>query len=179
MSAEGELHVVAKQEGQGADSQAAAAPAMPAAGKTKQQLRRGLETMQAQQRPREALELNISNEKDNQGANRSNDDGCLQEPTNVGSVLVEYEYNLNVMPGTDPLKAVASVDEAMPERIAMELGIWCDDEEGSVPLNRQQSAHAGRSLAAYSSADGIYQLTQGEPDVIRTDGEFLTRIDQM
>mmetsp|Transcript_35066 Transcript_35066/g.76746 ORF Transcript_35066/g.76746 Transcript_35066/m.76746 type:complete len:445 (-) Transcript_35066:128-1462(-) len=192
MSAEGELlHEVANQEGQSADSQASA-PAMPAAGETtkkqqQQKLRRGLassstkmdEAVQSKQRPREALEQDVSNEFGNQGANRSNDDGCLPEPTNLGSVLVAYEYNLNVMPGTDPLKAVASVDEAMPERIAMELGIWCDDDddkEVSVSLNRIGGPAGRRSLAAYSSADGIYQLTKGEPDVIRTDVECDSRV---
>ena len=139
---------------------------------------------QAQQRPREAMVVDISNEDGNQGVNRSNDDGCPPIPTNIGSVLVRYEYNLNIMPGADKFKAAANVDEAMPERIAMELGIWCDsDDEEGVPLGRRLAIanENGRAFSSdeeeartllISSADGIYELTKGEPDVIRTDGEY-------
>ena len=96
----------------------------------------------------------------------SNDDGCIPTPTNVGSTVVTYEYNLIVMPGVDTAKAVAQVDNHIPVRIAQELGIWCDEDgEEQDPMNR-------RALAA-EGADGIYKLTPGAPDVIRTDGEFV------
>lgn len=92
----------------------------------------------------------------------SNDDGCIPTPTNVGSTVVTYEYNLSVMPGVDRAKAVAQVDNHIPVRIAQELGIWCnEDAEEQDPMNR-------RALAA-EGADGIYKLTPGDPDVIRTD----------
>ena len=62
-------------------------------------------------------------------------------------------------------KAVAQVDNHIPVRIAQELGIWCDeDAEDQEPINRRDLAEG---------ADGIYKLTPGEPDVIRTDGEFI------
>ena len=94
----------------------------------------------------------------------SNDDGCIPTPTNVGSTVVTYEYNLSVMPGVDTAKAVAQVDSHIPVRIAQELGIWCDeDAEDQGPMNRR---------ALTEGADGIYKLTPGEPDVIRTDGEL-------
>lgn len=97
----------------------------------------------------------------------SNDDGCIPTPTNVGSTVVSYEYNLSVMPGVDKVKAVAQVDSHIPVRIAQELGIWCDeDAEDQEPMNR-------RSLGVVEGADGIYKLTSGEPDVIRTDGELI------
>ena len=95
----------------------------------------------------------------------SNDDGCLPTPANVGSTLVTYEYNLSVMPGVDPLKAVTRVDEHMPVRIAQELGIWCDDDEAE----DDEGMNRGRALA--ERPKGIYKLTTGEPDVIRTDGK--------
>ena len=95
----------------------------------------------------------------------SNDDGCIPTPTNVGSTVVTYEYNLSVMPGVDKVKAVARVDGHIPVRIAQELGIWCDeDAEDQEPMNRRDLAEG---------ADGIYKLTPGEPDVIRTDGESV------
>ena len=107
--------------------------------------------------------------------NRSNDDGCVETPANVGSILVAFEYNLNVMTGTDARKAVQAVDESMPDRIAMEMGIWCDEVDGdTLPGTSAQTPLDRRSLAGeeYTSADGIFQLIEGEPGVIRTDGAY-------
>jgi len=110
-----------------------------------------------------ALEGEAEAEAEGEDENLSNDDGCVPTPANVGSTLVTYEYNLSVMPGANKLKAVALVDSHIPVRIAQELGIWCDeDAEGQEPMNR-------RALAEAEGADGIYKLTSGDPDVIRTD----------
>eukprot|EP00563_Minutocellus_polymorphus_P012834 CAMPEP_0181068664 /NCGR_PEP_ID=MMETSP1070-20121207/26530_1 /TAXON_ID=265543 /ORGANISM="Minutocellus polymorphus, Strain NH13" /LENGTH=405 /DNA_ID=CAMNT_0023149411 /DNA_START=19 /DNA_END=1236 /DNA_ORIENTATION=+ len=110
-----------------------------------------------------ALEGEAEAGDEGEDENLSNDDGCVPTPANVGSTLVTYEYNLSVMPGANKLKAVALVDSHIPVRIAQELGIWCDeDAEGQEPMNR-------RALAEAEGADGIYKLTSGDPDVIRTD----------
>ena len=95
--------------------------------------------------------------------NLSNDDGCVPTPANVGSTLVTYEYDLAIMPGADKVKAVALVDAHLPVRIAQELGIWCDEDEEQ-PTNR-------RALA--DGSVGIYKVTPGEPDLVRTDGKLV------
>ena len=110
-----------------------------------------------------AVEAALSPEEE-EDENLSNDDGCVPTPANVGSTLVTYEYDLSIMPGADKLKAVAQVDAHLPVRIAQELGIWCDEDEEQ-PMNR-------RALA--EGADGIYKLTPGEPDVVRTDGTLMS-----
>ena len=107
--------------------------------------------------------LSLFEEEDDN--NLSNDDGCVPTPANVGSTLVTYEYDLAIMPGADQVKAVAQVDAHLPVRIAQELGIWCDEDEEE-PMNR-------RALAEAEGAEGIYKLTSGEPDLVRTDGKLV------
>ena len=109
-----------------------------------------------------AVDAALSPEEE-EDENLSNDDGCVPTPANVGSTLVTYEYDLSIMPGADKLKAVAQVDAHLPVRIAQELGIWCDEGEEQ-PMNRRVLAEG---------ADGIYKLTAGEPDVVRTDGKLV------
>ena len=111
-----------------------------------------------------AVDAALSPEEE-EDENLSNDDGCVPTPANVGSTLVTYEYDLSIMPGTNKLKAVAQVDAHLPVRIAQELGIWCDEDEEQ-PMNRRVLAEG---------AVGIYKLTAGEPDVVRTDGEVVAR----
>ena len=81
------------------------------------------------------------------------------------NALKDRKYDLAIMPGADQVKAVAQVDAHLPVRIAQELGIWCDEDEEE-PMNR-------RALAEAEGAEGIYKLTSGEPDLVRTDGKLV------